>query len=178
MRSPRPSFRLAALAGVFALSLFALPTTAAAQAVADTPPALQDLPLQPEDLALYQGTYSGAWEGDVLDVMVWEQNGQLMGQPGMSDPTRLMSQGNHVFVPQADPDVRVTFVIENGRAVGLRFHAGDRVFDGRRNPAAVVTGNAALDLPLTAADIARYVGTYTGELGGRMMWFRVFEQNG
>ena len=154
------------------------------RAVAQTP---QDLPMTAEEVALYVGTYSGPMGDDVLDVMVFEQNGQLVAQPGpTSQPSRLMSQGNHVFVPEDDQGIRVTFVMEAGRPVGIRVEHPGGIFEGRRgatpvagepHPTAALAG-AALDLPLTAADIARYVGTYTGPLGGRMMWFRVFEENG
>ena len=93
-----------------------------------------DLPLTPEQMALYEGTYLVQTGERTEEMRVFVEDGKLMGQPGPQRPRRLLYQGNHEFRPEAALEFRMVFTMENGRAEGVTLGQGDRMFSGRRRP--------------------------------------------
>lgn len=93
-----------------------------------------DLPLTPEQMALYEGTYLLQSGERSQELRVFVQDGQLMSQPGGQRPRRLLSQGNHRFRPDEALEYLLVFTLENGRAEALTLSQGDRAMSGRRRP--------------------------------------------
>lgn len=93
-----------------------------------------DLPLTPEQMAMYEGTYLVQTGERTEEMRVFVQDGRLMGQPGPQRPRRLLYQGNHEFRPDQAFEFRMVFTVENGRAEGVTLGQGDRTFSGRRRP--------------------------------------------
>lgn len=93
-----------------------------------------DLPLAPEQMALYGGTYVVQVGERTQELRVFVQDGQLMGQPQGETPRRLLRQGNHEFQPAGALEFRIVFTLENGRAEGVTLTSGERTFSGRRRP--------------------------------------------
>lgn len=106
----------------------------------DTPPAglpgieILDLPLTGGELARYQGTYILQLGGDQVEARVREANGSLEASLQGGVPTRLLHQGDHTFVLEADPDGRVLFVVEGDRATAIRIALAGAVIPGLRRP--------------------------------------------
>jgi D-alanyl-D-alanine-carboxypeptidase/D-alanyl-D-alanine-endopeptidase len=91
-----------------------------------------DLPISPEDMARYEATY--VMQRGPAELRVFIQDGRLMAQPTGQNPTRLLHQGNQVFVPAAAMNARVTFKVENGRATAITLLQGGNVYPGTRKP--------------------------------------------
>lgn len=69
-----------------------------------------------DELETYVGTYQvSTQEWRVLRRGTW-----LFVQINDGEPSRLKSQGDHVFVPQFNDFTRITFLVEDGRATGIR----------------------------------------------------------
>lgn len=96
--------------------------------------AIPDPTLTAEELARYEGTYTLSSQGRTLDLRVFAQEGRLMSQATGQEGFRLRSQGNHVFIPDFDDEVRLVFTVENGRATGLTLHQGGQAIPGTRKP--------------------------------------------
>lgn len=93
-----------------------------------------DLPLGPEQMARYVGTYV-IQEGErTRELRVFVQDGHLMGQPQGQSARRLLHQGGHEFRPFEAFEFRMVFTLENGRAEGVTLHQGNRDYTGRRKP--------------------------------------------
>lgn len=93
-----------------------------------------DLPLAPEQMALYEGTYVFQVGERTQEMRVFVQDGQLMSQPQGQSARRLLHQGNHEFRPDRALEFRLVFTLENGRAEGVTLSQGDRAYSGRRRP--------------------------------------------
>lgn len=93
-----------------------------------------DLPLTPEQMALYVGTYLLQSGERTQEMRVFVQDGQLMSQPGSQSARRLLYQGNHEFQPERALEFRLVFTLENGRAESVTLSSGDRSMSGRRRP--------------------------------------------
>lgn len=93
-----------------------------------------DLPLTPEQMALYEGTYLMREGERTQEMRVFVQDGQLMSQPGTQRPRRLLYQGNHEFRPDRALEFRVVFTFENGRAEAVTLSQGELSMSGRRRP--------------------------------------------
>jgi CubicO group peptidase (beta-lactamase class C family) len=93
-----------------------------------------DLPLTPEQMALYVGTYVFQMGERTQEMRVFIQDGQLMSQPQGQRARRLLRQGDHEFRPEAALEFRVVFTLENGRAEGVTLTQGTRTFNGTRQP--------------------------------------------
>lgn len=96
--------------------------------------AVRDLPLSAEEMARYEGTYTLAAGGRTLDLRVFVQNGRLMAQATGQEAFPLRNQGEHVFIPTFDDEVRLVFTMENGRAAGVTLHQGGQAIQGARQP--------------------------------------------
>ncbi|HYR10595.1 MAG TPA: serine hydrolase [Longimicrobium sp.] len=97
-------------------------------------PAVQDLPLTAEEMARYEGTYTLQLGERSLDLRVFVQDGRLMAQATGQGAFGLRHQGEHVFIPAFDDDVRLVFTVENGRATSTTLHQGGAVATGARKP--------------------------------------------
>lgn len=141
----------------------------------------QDLPpLTAEEMALYEGRYAIRSDPQPMEVRVFVEDGQLMGQPTGQRSTRLLHQGDHAFIPMADTNLRLVFQVEDGQAERLTLHAGGRAFSGKRLAPgeSMPPEEEVLDRPVTAEDIARYEGVYLLVIGERTLELRIFPQDG
>lgn len=93
-----------------------------------------DLPLTPEQMALYEGTYVLQSGERTSELRVFVQDGQLMGQPQGQTARRLLHQGNHAFRPERAFELTMVFTVENGRAETATLTQGNRTMSGRRTP--------------------------------------------
>lgn len=93
-----------------------------------------DLPLTPEQMAVYEGTYLMRSGEQTQEMRVFVQDGQLMSQPGSQRPRRILYQGNHEFRPDQALEYLLVFTLENGRAEGVTLSRGDRSQSGTRKP--------------------------------------------
>ena len=85
-------------------------------------------------MARYEGTYALRPGGRTLDLRVFVQDGRLMAQATGQRRSRLRAQGDHVFIPTFDDEVRLVFTMENGRAASVTLHQGGREATGTRKP--------------------------------------------
>lgn len=92
-----------------------------------------DLPLSPEQMAPYVGTYVFQAGERTREMRVFVRDGRLMGQPGQR-ARRLLHQGGHEFRPEGAPGSRLVFTLGDGRAEGVTLSQGGRVYRGRRAP--------------------------------------------
>jgi serine-type D-Ala-D-Ala carboxypeptidase/endopeptidase len=106
----------------------------------DTPPPglpgieILDLPLTDSELARYQGTYVLQLGGGQVDARVREANGSLEASLQGGVPTRLLHQGDHTFVLEADPGGRVLFMVDGDRATAIRVALAGAMIPGLRRP--------------------------------------------
>lgn len=91
--------------------------------------AVQDLSLAAEQLAVYEGVYE---LGPDFELTVTVREGQLFSQATGQGEIRLRAQGDHVFIPTFDDEVRVVFTVEDGRATALMLHQGGREIEAPR----------------------------------------------
>lgn len=93
-----------------------------------------DLPLTPEQMALYEGTYLLQSGEQTQEMRVLVRDGQLISQPQGQSGRRLLYQGDHRFRPYQALEFLLTFTFENGRAEALTITRGDLSYSGRRKP--------------------------------------------
>ena len=77
---------------------------------------IRNLRLPEEQLAAYVGTYQLAPD---VEVQVSVRAKRLFAKTTGQRTTRLRAQGNHIFVPSFDDQVRMVFIVVDGRATGL-----------------------------------------------------------
>jgi len=97
--------------------------------------ALRDLSLTAEERQRFSGVYA-VTAGEARapsDFRVYENEGSLMGQMRTNDPTRLLYQGENVFVPAASPEFKIAFTVEGGRATKVTIVYPDVTMSGARN---------------------------------------------
>jgi len=92
-------------------------------------PVVLDLPLSPDELAMYEGVYELRPE---FELSVTAREGQLFTQATDQGEFRLRAQGDHVFVPTFDDEVRLVFVVEDGKATTAILHQGGQVIEAPR----------------------------------------------
>jgi hypothetical protein len=81
------------------------------------------------------GTYALATAaGERVNVRVFEQDGELMGQAVGQSATRLIHQGNNVFRTTTGTPFTVTFTLEGGRASRVRVQSQTESMEGPRLP--------------------------------------------
>ncbi len=101
-----------------------------------TPPALEAAPLSPEEMDVYVGAYALRMGERTLDVRIFVQDGRLMAQASGQNAFPLLNQGDHAFLAEVDPGIRLVFAVEDGRAVGMTLHQNGAEVPGERKPAA------------------------------------------
>ena len=83
-------------------------------------PTVLDQQRSVDELEAYVGTYHVSSPDQQWSVV--RQGGWLFLEIDDRAPSRLRSQGDHVFVPQYSDFARITFLVDNGRATGLSLH--------------------------------------------------------
>lgn len=85
--------------------------------------------------ARYVGSYTLTTpSGQKAPMRIFEQGGALLGQIAGQPPNRLIALGNHAFVLQEDPDVRITFAVSGDRATRLTFAPPGATMEATRDP--------------------------------------------
>lgn len=88
-----------------------------------------DLDLSADELAAYEGTYEIR---PGFELSVWVDEGQLWSRATGQGAFRLRAQGDHLFVPTFDDDVRLIFTVENGRATAATLVQGGQEMRAER----------------------------------------------
>ena len=91
-------------------------------------PAVQDLDLDAAAMNVYVGEY----QLGPLVLCVYLDDRQLMSQATGQPAFRLRAQGDHVFVPSFDDEVRLTFEVADDRAVRVILRQGGGEIQGER----------------------------------------------
>lgn len=93
-------------------------------------PEVADLPLSEAEARRYTGKYMIRRAG--LPVQVVLEDGQLKAQPAGQPAFDLLHQGEHEFRASFDPDVRLVFRVEGGKAGSFVLHQGGETRDAVR----------------------------------------------
>ena len=124
-------------------------------AVSSRPNTVQDLPLTASERQRYIGIYSikpPDPSSRAMRLRIFEENGALMGQMDENLPTRMLSQGNDAFRPEAAQVFVVSFNLENGRATAVSMVSPEGKMNGVRLDAGDSRGeNARLDATSSGA---------------------------
>lgn len=165
-----------------------VPAVAAAQRPGwDTTKVVKDLPLTAAQRHALVGQYVVTLPQGMQDhIRIVQEHGALAAHSENQNGTvRLLHQGGNVFLAEGVPDFQLEFVVENGFAAKFTLRKADGLGEGVRvaeasdDAGTVSQGAAAKDLPLTAPERGRYVGSYASELpGGVRITLRVYEENG
>ena len=94
------------------------------------------MPLAAADRAKYEGTYDlmRAAGTTALPLRIWIEGDALVSQAPGQGKIPLRYLGNDTFGADFDPAVRLTFTIENGKAVRVRLLQGGGSIEGQRRP--------------------------------------------
>jgi D-alanyl-D-alanine carboxypeptidase len=85
--------------------------------------------------ARYVGTYTLTTpSGQRTPIRVFEQGDTLVAQVGGQMTGRLIPLGNHLFVLRENPEVRITFAVDGGRATKLTFAPPGASMEATRDP--------------------------------------------
>lgn len=104
----------------------------------DTPPPglprreVRDLPLTVTDIARYEGTYRVGAGEQTIEARIYGEEGELMARIIGGAVSRLLHQGEHTFLVDADTDMRVVFTVDGDRARGLTLHQRGTAVPGVR----------------------------------------------
>jgi hypothetical protein len=63
---------------------------------------------------------------------VFSEDGQLKAQPAGQVVSRLLYQGDHQFVLSGDNAIRLTFILQNGRAESVTLLQNGATIPGKR----------------------------------------------
>ena len=85
-----------------------------------------------EDRARYVGVYSLPGREATADFTFFERDGELFGQVAGQGANAMIPYGNHAFGVAFDPNLRITFTVENGRATRLVLLQGGRSIEAPR----------------------------------------------
>lgn len=100
-----------------------------ARAVFEVPePGPQDLPVAPDERALYVGGYYVA----CTRIAIEEQGEQLVAAWPSGRTIELAYQGFHRFLDRSDPGVRLTFEVEDDRAIAFTLEEHGTVTSAKR----------------------------------------------
>ncbi|MES2522582.1 MAG: hypothetical protein V4617_07800 [Gemmatimonadota bacterium] len=87
-----------------------------------------DRSIQPK----YDGVYLLQNDGRTLEVRVYTEQDVLIAQPMGQPAQRLIAKRSHAFAVGDSTHIRVTFEVENGRAVRMTLFQGGRQIEGAR----------------------------------------------
>ena len=91
-------------------------------------PEIADLPLTPEQMRRYVGTY----QASDLEVRLFEEDGALMAQATGQDAFRLLYQGEDRFAAEFDPEVTLRFSGDGEVAEGFIMSQAGQEISARR----------------------------------------------
>jgi D-alanyl-D-alanine carboxypeptidase len=98
-----------------------------------TPPA--GVTLAGGERARYVGNYTlTSPSGQKAPLRIFEQGGALLGQVANQPPSRLIALGDHAFVLQDDPDVRLTFTVTGDHATKVTVAQPGGTMEASRDP--------------------------------------------
>lgn len=98
----------------------------------NAPPEPRGASLAIEEMAPYVGTYVVDLGSRTLELEVYIEDGRLMAHPEGQGVSPLLHQGEHAFVPHAEPAMRFVFDVEAGRAERVTMHIQGTTLTGRR----------------------------------------------
>ena len=105
---------------------------ALATAALEIDPAIVDIPLSEVEAERYRGRYAVGSGDGALPVEVLVENRQMQVRIGRGRPQRYRFQGDHVFVPYYNDEIRLVFHLEGERAVSVTHHQRGRAVEARR----------------------------------------------
>jgi len=88
-----------------------------------------DEQLSEAEMAIYEGVYE---LGPDFELAVYSRDGQLFTQATGQVEIRFRAQGDHIFIPTFDDEVRLVFVVENGKATTAVLQQGGQVREAPR----------------------------------------------
>lgn len=91
-------------------------------------PEVADEALSTEERRRYVGTY----DLEVMEIEVFEEDGELVAQGEGQPSFPLLYQGDHEFRASFDTSVRLVFTVEEERAESVVLHQGGMEFEGPR----------------------------------------------
>ena len=93
-----------------------------------------DLPLTPEEMARYVGTYVLTRDAATAELLITIEDGRLRSRIGHNPGTMLRHYGDHTFAPVIDLDSRLIFEMsaDGTRAEGVTLKMGENEANGRR----------------------------------------------
>jgi serine-type D-Ala-D-Ala carboxypeptidase/endopeptidase len=148
--------------------------------VRGAPLALPEVQVAREVLARYAGEYDmGAGRPTFVRL---EQDGTMTLRVGGNVRFRMYAESDSTFYLKRAP-WRVRFTRDaGGAATGMVLDVNGQARTGRRvgdrAPTPAEEAAAVRDLPLSAAEMAGYEGTYTLRMGERSLALRIFAQDG
>jgi D-alanyl-D-alanine carboxypeptidase len=90
--------------------------------------------LSAPEFVRYEGTYTLQAGARTLDLRVFSDGGQLMGQASGQAAWRLRYQGNHEFLVGEGNDIRLGFAVAQGRAESVTLYQGAARFRASGRP--------------------------------------------
>lgn len=90
--------------------------------------AVKALPLEPGEMARYEGSY----DLGQLQIRIFSEGGRLQAQATGQPAFGLLYQGEHTFVAEPAPGIRLVFEVEGERASALMLYQGGLVIPGKR----------------------------------------------
>jgi D-alanyl-D-alanine carboxypeptidase len=91
--------------------------------------AVLDESLSAGEMAIYEGVYEIR---PGFELTVFSREGQLFSQATNQGEFRIKAQGEHTFIPTFDDKVRLTFVVEDGKATTAILRQGGQVTEALR----------------------------------------------
>lgn len=90
------------------------------------------VPISTAELQRYAGVYDLALPAGTRAFTFTVQDGELVAQLAGQGANKLFHTGNHAFGAEFDRTLRITFLVENGRAVKLVLEQAGQRFEGAR----------------------------------------------
>lgn len=90
------------------------------------------LALAPEEMNRYTGSYALKLGEQERVLRVFMEQEKLMGQLEGQGANQLLYQGDNIFSLAVDPDIRLIFTMENGRAKSFVLHQGGRTMSAEK----------------------------------------------
>jgi CubicO group peptidase (beta-lactamase class C family) len=101
---------------------------------AATPAPTPTITVDPATLARYAGEYTVTFQNRSIVIRYFVEGGELFGQVEGQDPLAFDATAERVFVARMDPDIKVTFTVENGVATKLSLEQAGQQLEGVKKP--------------------------------------------
>jgi CubicO group peptidase (beta-lactamase class C family) len=92
----------------------------------------ESLPVTADDIARYEGAYTLQAGQRTMDMEIFGRNGVLMTQLTGQQAYELLRVGDHEFALAVDANVRLSFSVEEDRAVSVTLNQRGQVITGER----------------------------------------------